>query len=206
MDSFATLLPVAVLWTLAVLTPGPNFLATVQASLSRSRTRRFHTVLGIGLGTGLWGLAGFFGIHALFVAAPWMYLSLKVVGGGYLVWMGSKLIWASRRAAALGGEQRMPSGWAAFRFGLVTNLANPKTAIFVTGLFATTMPAGAPVGRGLAAVAIMAAISMAWYGLVATVLASDRISRAYARSSRWLERAAGTLFILFGARLIASPI
>jgi threonine/homoserine/homoserine lactone efflux protein len=48
--------------------------------------------LGMALGAGVWGLAGFFSVHALFTAAPWLYLILKLLGAAYLIWLGAVVV------------------------------------------------------------------------------------------------------------------
>ena len=97
MHNLGLLLSVAILWALAVISPGPNFLMTVRLSITRSRRDGILAVAGIGVGTVIWGAAACFGIQALFVAAPWMYWTLKLLGASYLIFMGLKLIWSSRR-------------------------------------------------------------------------------------------------------------
>ena len=64
---------VAAMWTVAVVTPGPNFLAAARISTLRDRRAGLAAVGGIGLGTMLWGFAGAFGVHLMFSLAPWLY-------------------------------------------------------------------------------------------------------------------------------------
>ena len=89
----------------------------------------------------------------------------------------------------------------AWRSGLLTNLSNPKTAAFVTSLFAASMPATAPVWLGLTSVALMTILSIAWYATVACFFSIPRFTGFYERSRRWIDRTAGIIFIGFGARL-----
>ncbi|WP_158818389.1 LysE family translocator [Methylocapsa sp. S129] len=200
-----SLLSVAALWTLAVVTPGPNFLVIARLAVGQSRAAGLRAVIGIGAGTAIWGAAGFFGVHALFTAAPWMYAGLKLLGGAYLVFLGSRLLWQSRRPAANEREKAdRPRSLSPFQLGLVTNLANPKSALFVASLFATAMPNHPPVALGLAAIAIMVALSISWYALVACLFTTRRIAAAYEHGRLWVDRVAGAIFVLFGARLIAS--
>lgn len=86
--------------------------------------------------------------------------------------------------------------------GLVTNLANPKTAMFVTSLFATTMPADPALSLGLSAAAVMTGISLMWYGAVAWVFASALVVGWYSRAGKLIDRVAGGIFVLFGARMV----
>ena len=200
------LLSVAALWTLAVATPGPNFLVTARLAVGQSRAAALRAVMGIGVGTAIWGAAGFLGVHALFAAAPWMYAGLKLLGGAYLIFLGSRLLWQSWRPAARErAKAEGPRGLSAFQLGLVTNLANPKSALFVASLFATVMPSHPPMTLGLAAIAIMVALSMSWYALVACLFTTRRIAALYQRGRHWIDRIAGAIFVLFGARLMANP-
>jgi threonine/homoserine/homoserine lactone efflux protein len=95
---FGILLSVATLWALAAISPGPNFLMTARVALTRSRRAGLSAIAGIALGTAIWGAAGCFGVQALFVAAPWMYLVLKILGAAWLVFIGVQLVWRSRRS------------------------------------------------------------------------------------------------------------
>lgn len=204
MDEYAALISVATIWVVAALTPGPNFLVTVRMAVTQSRAAGLQTVAGIVLATLIWASAGFLGIHSLFKAAPWMYVFLKAVGGAYLLWLGLKLIRQStERADNPTLSKVMPAiGWRAFRLGFITNMANPKTALFVAGLFAVAMPAEAPVELGMSAIATMMTISLIWYSLVAWLFASKRVAKAYAQARHWIDRLAGGCFIFFGIRLV----
>ena len=206
MDTLTILASVAGLWAIAAVTPGPNFLVVAETALARSRRHAFCAVAGTILGTVFWGLAGFFGVTLLFAAAPWLHVTLKVVGGLYIAYLGVRLIAASVRrgpddasADAGGGFSRA----AALRRGLLTNLANPKTAAFAASLFAATMPEAPSLTLGLACVAVMAAVSLAWYGVLACALATRGIAAAYGCARRWIDRAAGMLFLGFGAKFAA---
>jgi RhtB (resistance to homoserine/threonine) family protein len=206
MSNAIPLLTVAVLWTSAVATPGPNFLMILRVAIGQSRAAGLRAVAGVGLGTMIWGSAGFFGVHALFAAAPWLYAGLKLFGGAYLIFLGLRMFAPGAREAARDSEQadRLRSRVSAFQLGFVTSLANPKSALFVASIFAAAMPDHPPVMLGLEAIATMAALSVSWYALVACLFTTRRLSAAYARGRRWIDRIAGAIFILFGARLIAS--
>jgi threonine efflux protein len=200
-DYLQVLVAIALLWFAATLTPGPDFLLASRAAMTLSRERAQRVVLGIACGTVVWGLAGFFGIHALFAAAPWLYLALKLGGGAYLIVLGLRLLLGS--GSPRGGpqaERRAPVA-SAFGLGLLTNLANPKAPLFATSLFAATLPAHPPVMLGFVAAATMGAISLGWFGLVVRLLTAPPAAAAYARLRRWIDRVAGAAFIGFGAKL-----
>lgn len=193
---------VASIWLIAAASPGPNFLLTAQIAAAQSRVRGLAAVAGIALATAIWGICGLFGVQALFVAAPWAYLVLKIGGATYLVLMGLRLIVnASRQAQATAALTALPTPARAFSLGLVTSLANPRSAISVASLFAAALPPDPQPSVGIATVAVMIAISAGWYTLVVYVFASGAMARAYARARRWIDRIAGGLLVLFGVRL-----
>jgi len=206
MPFLVSLLSVAALWAVAVVTPGPNFLVTARLAVEQTRMAGLQAVMGIGIGTAVWAAAGFFGVHELFAAVPWMYAVLKTLGGSYLLLLGVRLLWNSGRAADTGSPvpERPRSGLSAFRLGLVTNLANPKSALFVTSVFATAMPDNPPLALGLMAMAVMVAISVGWYAVVACLFTTRPVADVYRRGRRWVDRVAGAVFVLFGAKLVAS--
>jgi threonine/homoserine/homoserine lactone efflux protein len=199
-DYLHVIAAIALLWFAATLTPGPDFLLASRVSMTLPREAALRVVLGIACGTVLWGLAGFFGIHVLFEAAPWLYLALKVGGGAYLILLGVKLLIGDRAPAGRAPRRRAPVA-SAFALGLLTNLANPKAPLFATSLFAATLPAHPPMMLGLVAAATMGAISLGWFGLVVRLLTAAPAAAAYSRLRRWIDRVAGAAFIGFGTKL-----
>lgn len=204
-DLTTTLLGVAAIWSIAAVTPGPNFFITMHAGLKHSQTVAIFVVLGIVLGTITWGIAGFMGITLLFATAPWAYLLLKLLGGLYLIYLGVRLFItsSSKKNGNRGDLQHYPtiSLIAATRLGLLTNLANPKTALFVASLFASTMPQQPSFITGITSIFLMAVISFSWYGSVAFICSTDQVTNYLKRSWQWIDRISGTIFIGFGLKL-----
>ena len=207
MHNLGPLFSVATLWALAAISPGPNFLVTARVSITRSRRDAVLAVTGIAIGTTVWGAAGCFGVQALFLAAPWMYLTLKLLGAAYLAFMGIMLIWRSRRASAADTAyvDRAGSKISAFWLGLATTVANPRSAVSVASIFATTMPVHPSSMLSLLVIATMVAVSIGWYSIVACLFTLPRLTALYRRGRRWVDRAAGACLILFGGRLATEP-
>lgn len=205
MEFSLTLLSVALVWGVAVATPGPNFFIVVQTAMSQGRKSALLVVLGVCCGALLWGVSGYLGLALLFKLAPWLFAVMKILGGFYLIYLGWKMIKNSTppttgAAASPGGALRC------FRSGMLTILSNPKTAAFVASLFAATLPAETPLWLGLSSVALMGAVSMLWYSLVALLFSSRRAQQGYARWKTWINRTAGTIFIGFGAALASDSL
>jgi threonine/homoserine/homoserine lactone efflux protein len=205
--SITLLLSVATLWALAVVSPGPNFLMTARIALARSRRAGLQAVSGIALGTVCWAAAGCFGVRALFIAAPWMYLLIKVIGALYLLLVGGRLLWSSFGDDAdpnlqlSEGRPRV----SPFHLGLLTTLANPRSAVSVASIFATAMPKDPSLALSLSVMMLMVAISVCWYAFIACLFGVPALADAYLRFRRWIDRAAGACLMLFGARLAVEP-
>lgn len=187
-----------------MITPGPNFFITAQTTVKHSRSAGIFVVLGTCTGTIIWSLAGYFGIAYLFIAAPWIYTTLKVVGGSYIIYLGIRLIINSYKSSTqldihLENSQSNFLNWWK---GLITNLSNPKTAMFITSLFASVLPKEPTILIGIFIVTLMVAISLIWYFFVVLLFSSDKVSDYYNRMQKWLEGFAGIVFLVFGAKLV----
>jgi threonine/homoserine/homoserine lactone efflux protein len=195
------LVTVSIIWALAVVTPGPNFFITVYTAIDTERRRSFFTVLGIVTGTFVWSVSGFFGISVLFKAVPLVYFSLKIIGGVYLVYVGGKLL-LKRPMEIKTHSGKQLSCIGCFRLGLLTNLLNPKTAAFITSLFAATIPSHASIELGFLCVALICCISAVWYLLVSVLFSYDRAKRIYENQKQKIEKIAGAIFVGFGFKLM----
>lgn len=203
----APLLSLALLWTVAVITPGPNFFNIAQLAASQSKRHGVVAALGVATGTVFWGLAGGLGIKSLFSAAPTLYLAFKVAGGCYLIYLGLKQF-KRKPAVAHGDSDSMVAAGrtltSAYGQGFLGNMTNPKSALFVATIFATAMPATVPPSLLALAVLTMATLSFSWYCSVALLFSSRRVTGIYNRSRKWLDRFAGSCYLLFGAHLVAN--
>jgi threonine efflux protein len=207
MSNVPLLLSVSTLWALAVVSPGPNFLMTARLAIARSRRTGLEAVAGIAAGTACWAAAGCFGVRALFIAAPWMYLSIKVAGAIYLTFTGGQLIWSSlnRTREVIVQPASSHSKVRPFHLGLITTLANPRSAVSVASIFATAMPSHPSLALSLAVMMLMVTISVCWYTTIVCLFAVPFLAAGYQRFRQAIDRIAGAGLVLFGARLALEP-
>ncbi len=201
------LLSVATIWAVACITPGPNTLLVMRYALTAPRRVPIVAAMGTITGTFCWGLAGWLGINVLFQAAPFAYVALKVVGGLYLVWLGLKIFLdarKSRQSADIAAARIEVPLKTAYRMGLATNLANPKSALFVASLFAATMPAGTPFLYGLAAIAVMVTVSTIYYTFLVALITHRKVAAAYLKAKKRIDLGVGMVFVGFGTKLLMS--
>src|SRR5687768_13135504 len=115
------------------VTPGPDMALVLRNSLRAGRRAAFRTVAGISVGLIGWGLASAFGVAAVLAASSTVFTALKIAGGVYLLYLGIQTLRGLKRNESLGGSATRAPG-SPFRQGLVTNLLNPKLAVFFTTL------------------------------------------------------------------------
>jgi threonine efflux protein len=187
---------------LAAISPGPNFVVVTQTAIKQTRACAAAVVLGVVTANLIWCAAVAFGLSALFELAPWLYGSLKFFGGVYLIYLGVCL-WRSHTQMPVSAEASPQSSLgAAYIRGLLINLSNPKSVVYFGSIFALFMNPGTPVWVRAAAVGIVIADTVLWYGTVAALFSSSVVQRLYARIQRPVNRAAGGVMIGFGARLM----
>jgi threonine/homoserine/homoserine lactone efflux protein len=124
------LLAFALTCVIIEITPGPNMSYLAALSLSNGMRVGFAAVAGIALGLMTYGIAAALGLAALIDNSPLTYGALRWAGVIYLLWLAWEA-WTSESETsrgAVGGEDERP--WPAFWRGLVTNLLNPKAAVF----------------------------------------------------------------------------
>ncbi len=199
------LIAVAVIWGMAAVTPGPNFFITVHTATTVGSTSRLSlfTVLGIVIGTLVWSVSGFLGISILFKTVPFFYYSLKILGGLYFIYVGLNLL-LKKKINNKSNNLKHLSAKGCFRLGLLTNILNPKTAIFMTSLFAATIPPSATLADGALCVLIICSISAIWYSFVASLFSHDLVKNLYKKQKGIIEKIAGTTFVGFGIKLVSS--
>lgn len=191
--------------TAIAMTPGPAFSVIVDQALRSGRIAGVAAVLGNTSGLVVWATASGLGLTALIRASEAAFIALKVAGAIYLCWLGIKALRHSRTAqveqptSVAGRKVRL----AAFRVGLVTNLANPKTAVLYLALLPQFLPRHGNVAADTALLAsVHIAISATWYVLV--VLGVDVVRRTLARPrvKAKIEQLSGLVMVGLGVRML----
>jgi threonine/homoserine/homoserine lactone efflux protein len=201
---FALFLASGILLNLA---PGPDTAYILGRSIAQGRTAGIASAFGISVGSIFHTCAAALGLSAFLATSAWAFSAIKLIGGGYLVFLGIKLILErSEQFCVASGFRRFNSG-AAFRQGVLTNLLNPKVALFFLAFLpqfidpASTakIPAFLALGLTFVTTGTIWCMILAWFA--ATF--SQRL-RANRKISQWLNRAIGSLFVFLGARLAAT--
>src|SRR5689334_9943274 len=125
------------------LTPGPDMLYVAARGASEGRAAGIVSALGIGVGTLVHIALVAVGLAALLAAVPIAHLALRLGGAAYLIWLGVRALRAAPGSGAVGQLAPAPLG-AIFRQGVITNVLNPKVALF----FLAFLPQFVDASRG----------------------------------------------------------
>lgn len=185
------------------LTPGADSLYVVTRGAAQGARAGAVAALGIGAGCLAHVLAAGAGLSALLAASATAFAALRLVGAAYLVWLGVSLLRGGSEAASVARAIPAAPLRAVFAQGVLTNVLNPKVALFFLAFLPQFVDADAPSKP--AAFLVLGAIFTLTGTLWCLVLAvsAARVGRAGIgrRASAWLRRGAGGLFVLLGARL-----
>lgn len=186
------------------ITPGPDVLYIVGRSLGQGRVAGIVSALGISAGCLVHVAAAALGLSTLMVAVPMAYDAVRFGGAAYLVWLGIRA-WRARSGAPATRELEPTTLGRIFRQGMITNVLNPKVAVF----FLAFLPQFTDARRGSLPVqfiflgsifVVNGTVVCLAYAIAASWLGGWLKSR-YDVSTCWLNRAMGGLFVLLGVRL-----
>lgn len=202
MDIAASVAAFAVVVAFLTITPGLDTALILRTSLLSGKRGAWGVVLGIQLGTLVWGLLTAVGLSALLAASQTAYDVLRWAGAAYLVWMGVRMLLAKGHDAPANPEDQGVRFRTGFRRGLVTNVLNPKMGAFYVAMLPQFIPADAPhaaMGLLLAGVhvgeGLVWSAALIWFAtLMSGVLRTARVRRA-------LDRLTGVVIVGFGLRL-----
>lgn len=204
MQEILVLTSLAAAFFVLIVSPGPNFLVITQIAVNESRLHATCTGLGVATGSVLWACAAASGLGLLFIVLPWTQPALALLGGSYLIYIGAT-IW--RGATKPLGHKHVDgaayrSFFSAYRFGLLTNLTNPKALAFYTSVFTSLLIPGLAAWVKPAAIVLIGVLASSWFVTLATLFSIPHVQAVYRQSKIWIDRVTGVGLLMFGANLL----
>ena len=188
------------------ITPGQDTLYIVTRSVAQGRAAGWWSVLGISSGSVVHTLAAAFGLSAILATSAYAFTVVKLAGAAYLVYLGVKMLLERPAAASPGIDvpAASESAWAIYRAGLLTNVLNPKVALFFLAFLPQFVApdASSRVTAFLFLGAVFVFNGTLW--CLVLVLGASALSSRLRRSAagaRRLRQATGAVFVGLGARL-----
>jgi len=192
---------------LVIIAPGPDTVLVTKNAVLHGRRAALGTSLGVNSGLVIWTVAAALGVAAVVRESAVAFSVLKLLGAAYLVWLGVQALLAARRRSAhdTSGARRVAGPVGAllgFRQGLLSNLGNPKIAVFFTGLLPQFVSSRASVlGPFLLLGGLFVLMTAVWlcsYALVA-VRVSSVLTRPSVKAA--LDGLTGVVLVGLGVRL-----
>ncbi|EEH64419.1 translocator protein, LysE family [Gleimia coleocanis DSM 15436] len=226
MLTFSTWVAILTAFTVAVISPGPDFLTVLRASLNYGRKNGYATAAGIAFGTSLWIIATMAGLATLLNTYPALGTFTRLGGAALLFYFGLRILWGLYRSvynpagsavsagesdrpresadsvAHPNGNSRMPAYRSAWLGFVTTTIGNPKAIIFYSSLFASMLPAQIYFSEGAILGLTMVTISFNWFALVATVASNPKFIAGYERVKHPVDTLLGALFVVLAILLV----
>ena len=187
---------------IVVVTPGPDMALVMRNTLAGGRTAGLATSLGTCSGLLVHATAAALGLSAILLASSRAFTAVKLAGAVYLVVLGVRALLRPDGGETGSRPTRDVSPMTAYRQGVLTNVLNPKVAVF----FLSLLPQFVEPGEGFAArllllAALFIAIGLAW--LTTYTLALDALGGVLSRARvrRAIERVTGAVLVALGVRL-----
>ncbi|QTN35464.1 LysE family translocator [Cognatishimia activa] len=184
----------------AILSPGPAMLMSIRASLSGGFRQGFTVGLGLAVMAATWTALALLGLDGIFTLFPWAYLTLKIAGALYLIWIAVQT-WRNAR------KPLNPEGVAArqgksFLSGLSVNLANPKSVLFASAVLLVIFPQDITLADKAFVVLNHLIVEIICYAGFALLLSTPAARDSYLRAKTVMDRVAAGVMGALGVRLL----
>lgn len=207
MELLATLFPatfflLALSHFVALLSPGPDFFLLTGYAIRYRLRGSVGIVVGIAAGNAVYITLAVAGWSAL-RHAPLLFTLIELLGAGYLLWIGSKLIRSRPGTLALEAAAiAVPSLTTQFLLGISSALLNPKNALFYLALMTTLSGASVTLLQQSVAGVWMVAVVLLWDLLLVRIIGMQKVQRRLAGGVWLIERGAGAVLIAFALWII----
>jgi threonine/homoserine/homoserine lactone efflux protein len=194
-----------------IVTPGQDTALTIRNTLLGDRRAGVATAAGVCSAQAVWTLGASLGLTAILIASETVFMVVRLAGAAYLIYLGAHSLWSAIRTSE--SRRREPARVAArlaparaYRQGAVSNLGNPKMAIFFSSLLPQFVPAGPASFAGMLALGLVfVSMTFAWLSLYAIVV--ERFGSFLRRGPvrRAMDAITGAILVAFGVRLAVEP-
>jgi RhtB (resistance to homoserine/threonine) family protein len=186
------------------LTPGPDTAYICGRSIAQGREAGVASALGICVGSIFHTCAAALGLSAILATSAVAFGAVKLLGGAYLIFLGVKMIFERSGQLSLPSNFRRHTIESAFRQGVLTNVLNPKVALFFLAFLPQFIDQGSNtkvfaflfLGLTFVTTGTIWCLILAWFAS-----AFSKRVRTNETVAQWLNRTAGALFVFLGVRL-----
>ena len=202
MIELENIIAIALAFFIVTVSPGPANIAVATTSMSSGRKSGLLFGVGLSVGLAFWGFVAATGMGAVLKSTPSVLITLKVLGGLYLLWLALQSARSAKQKTENVASSTRQGRW--FWRGLILNLSNPKAV--VAWLAALSMGLGGD-GNGatvVAATSVCIVLGFLNYASYALAFSLSGFMSGYKRLRRWIDGVVAGLFAIAGLSLIRS--
>ena len=204
MNFWTEFFTIALVHLLAVASPGPDFAMVLRQSIVNGRRPAVFTSIGIGSGILVHVCYCLLGLGLVISRSVLAFNLVKLVGAGYLLYVGWQSLRAKPAAAILPAQSAASpqvSASRALRLGFLTNVLNPKATLFFLSLFSLVIKPETPLWAQLVYGFYMAVATGLWFSGLSVFLTRPGVRGFFNRFGHWAERLMGAVLLALGVRL-----
>lgn len=189
------------------LTPGPDTVYILGRSIAHGRRAGVASALGISVGSVFHTGAAALGLSAFLATSAWAFTAVKLAGAAYLIFLGIRALLERNQDLAIPAHFKRNDAAAAFRQGILTNILNPKVALFFLAFLPQFIDTATPsktiafliLGLTFVTTGTIWCLILAWFSSAFSARLRESPTLA-----TLLNRIVGSLFIFLGLRLATS--
>lgn len=213
--------PLAVVYFMAVVSPGPDLAVTMKSTLGGGRFSGIRTALGISAGNLIHVAYTLVGLGILLQSNPAIFRLVALAGAAYLAYLGVMMLrssfgtWKASVETKPSTMQHTSASESAgmitaiqpakplnpFRMGFLTNATNPKTTLFFVAIFNSMVSPNTPWVQKLGYGLWMCCVSAIWFAAVSVLFSNTRLRQRYTERQHWVDTILGALLLVLAVRV-----
>ncbi|WDE11716.1 LysE family transporter [Thalassomonas haliotis] len=212
MDLFTGLLLITSIHLLAAASPGPDFVLVSQQTLRHGKKTGLLISLGITLGLSIHIVYSAFGLAAVIANSAMALWAIKILGGGYLLYLGYQGLKSKAQPQSATDTQpepeqsTRPGSAKSIGSGFLCNALNPKAPVYFVSLFTLVLSPDMPLYQIAVYGVWMMVIQLGWFSSVVLLLSRPKVNAGFQRFGHWIDRVLGGAMIALGLKLLTSKI
>jgi len=183
----------------AMLSPGPAFLLSIQTTLSSGRSAGISLGCGLALMASIWTGSALLGLETVFYLFPWAYSLIKVIGALYLIYIALQMWRGSKKKLT---EKNKKQNSYSFRQGILVNVLNPKSVLFAASVLVLIFPPNMSLVDNMCVVLNHFIVEVIFYTCLAFTMSIDSIRLGYMNLKQYIDRTSSVVLGSLGLRIL----
>jgi threonine/homoserine/homoserine lactone efflux protein len=197
-----TLLPLAFITLLGAMSPGPDFAIVTRYALTGSRKSAFHAVLGISLALLVHVTYCAAGIAVILIEFPIIFRIIQAAGSCYLGYLGIRLLIPSKKSS----PTIAPCPKRAIMAGFFCNLLNPKSTLFIFGIFTQFISIDTPWLHFFLYGLVISGVSFIWFSSLVILMTHPYFKHHFDRWQTVLMKGMGIILLVLAATVFVRAV